>query len=70
MTRSALNIIMHFEDKLVNILSNNNCICIITVGPRPRFKGSFTYYVISRGGGGLEMITLDYGGRGVRWMIT
>ena len=26
------------------------------------YKGSFTYYVISRGGGGFEMITLDYGG--------
>ena len=27
-------------------------------------KGPFTYYVISRGGGGFEMITLAYGGEG------
>ena len=27
-------------------------------------KGSFTYYVISRGGGGFQMLTVDYGGGG------
>ena len=24
--------------------------------------GSFTYYVMSRGGGGFQMLTVDYGG--------
>ena len=27
-------------------------------------KGLFTYYVISKGGGGFEIITVDYGGGG------
>ena len=27
-------------------------------------KGSFAYYVISRGGGGFQMLTVDYGGGG------
>ena len=26
--------------------------------------GSFTYYVISRGGGGFQILTVDYGGGG------
>ena len=25
-------------------------------------KGSFTYYLISQGGGGFQMLTVDYGG--------
>jgi hypothetical protein len=34
-------------------------------------KGSFTYYVISEGEGGFQMITLDYeGGGGFGLMIT
>ena len=29
-------------------------------------KGSFTYYVINRGGGGFQMFTVDYRGGGGR----
>ena len=34
------------------------------VSGKPFNKGSFTYYVISRGGGGFQMLTVDYGGGG------
>ena len=30
----------------------------------PRVRSQFTYYVISRGGGGFQMLTVDYGGGG------
>ena len=33
-------------------------------------KGSFTYYVIIRGGRGWQMITIDYGGGGIGPLIT
>ena len=32
-------------------------------------KGSFTYYVISKGGRGFQMLTVDYGGLAVDYVI-
>ena len=42
----------------------------ITEVTPPTVKGSFTYYVISRGGGGgFQMLTVDYGGGGGVWSL-
>ena len=34
-----------------------------------KHRGSFTYYVISIGGGGFQMLMVDYGGLAVDYVI-